>query len=232
MTVQGRIKAEQSPNKARIRSVWIGHGVPFKRQRTVKRILIRGPKSKTRGKACGEVCGEVPEWERWSKWLGRGNFWNMEGRKKETAAQLVPQYPTLDSLEKAAAGCHACPLWKRGTQNVVKHFKWEPVGKRRIHKKPNAREIAACRPWLEAELAVLKPQVVVCMGATAAQALLGREFRVSQKHGQFVESPLAPHVIATVHPSSILRAPDEEARRSARAQFVQDLKRVAEVIDR
>lgn len=203
----------------------------------------------------------------------------------ESAAPLVPDAPTLTSLRKAAAGCHACPLWKSGTQtvfgdgsstakvvlvgeqpgndedlagepfvgpagrlldraleeagidrresyvtNVVKHFKWEPSGKRRIHKKPNAREIAACRPWLDAELAVLKPEVVVCLGATAAQALLGRQFRVSQQHGQFIDSPLAPHVIATVHPSSILRAPDSEARQAAYQQFVEDLKKVAQVI--
>src|SRR6266704_67929 len=96
--------------------------------------------------------------------------------------------------------------------NVVKHFKWEPKGKRRIHKKPNAREILACRPWLDAELAVLQPEVVVCLGATAAQALLGRDFRVSQRRGEFVESSLAQHAIATVHPSSILRAPDPETR--------------------
>src|SRR3954469_3559333 len=94
--------------------------------------------------------------------------------------------------------------------NVVKHFKWEPKGKRRLHKKPNAREILACRPWLEAELAVLQPEVLICLGATAAQALLGRDFRVSLQRGQFVESPLAHHVMATVHPSSILRAPDDE----------------------
>src|SRR5438105_7413285 len=88
--------------------------------------------------------------------------------------------------------------------NAVKHFKWEPKGKRRIHKKPSAREIAACRPWLEAELSVLKPKVLVCLGATAAQALLGKEFRVSQQRGELIESPLATHVMATVHPSSIL----------------------------
>jgi uracil-DNA glycosylase family protein len=114
--------------------------------------------------------------------------------------------------------------------NVVKHFKWEPSGKRRLHKKPNAREIAACRPWLDAELAVLQPEVVVCLGATAAQALLGAQFRVSQQHGVFVPSPLASHVLATVHPSSILRAPDAEARHAARAQFIADLKKVAQVI--
>jgi DNA polymerase len=111
--------------------------------------------------------------------------------------------------------------------NVVKHFKWEPRGKRRIHKKPNSREIAACRPWLDAELAALKPDVVVCLGATAAQTLLGRTFRVSRQHGQFVNSPLAPHVMATVHPSSILRSPDEESRHQARRQLIEDLRNVA-----
>jgi uracil-DNA glycosylase family protein len=114
--------------------------------------------------------------------------------------------------------------------NAVKHFKWEPQGKRRIHKKPNAREIAACRPWLDAELDLLKPKVVVCLGATAAQALLGRDFKVSQRRGEFVDSSLAPHAVATVHPSSILRAPDEESRREAYASFVADLKKIAKVI--
>src|SRR5919108_2562229 len=97
--------------------------------------------------------------------------------------------------------------------NVVKHFKWEPRGKRRIHAKPNALEITACLPWLEAEIAVVKPKVIVCLGATPAQALLGRSFRVSKQRGEFVSTPLAPRVTATVHPSSILRAPDDEARR-------------------
>jgi uracil-DNA glycosylase family protein len=114
--------------------------------------------------------------------------------------------------------------------NVVKHFKWTPAprGKRRIHKKPNAEEIAACRPWLETELDVVKPKVVVCLGATAAQALLGRQFRVTQQRGEFVEaSELAPAVTATVHPSSILRAPDEETRREEMVAFVADLAKVA-----
>jgi DNA polymerase len=114
--------------------------------------------------------------------------------------------------------------------NAVKHFKWEPKGKRRIHKKPSGREIAACRPWLESELDVLKPEVLVCLGATAAQALLGKEFRVSQRRGEFVESPLADHVVATVHPSSILRAPDDETRHAEMARFIDDLKKVAKVI--
>jgi DNA polymerase len=114
--------------------------------------------------------------------------------------------------------------------NEVKHFKWEPKGKRRLHKKPSGREIAACRPWLEAELRVLKPQVLVCLGATAAQSLLGKDFRVTKQRGQVVESNFAPNVVATVHPSSILRAPDDETRNSEMALFVKDLKVVAGLI--
>jgi DNA polymerase len=110
--------------------------------------------------------------------------------------------------------------------NVVKHFKWQARGKRRIHQKPNWSEIAACRPWLDAELAVVKPRVLVCLGATAAQALLGRQFRVTKQRGVPVESDLAPVVLATVHPSSILRA-DEEDREAELAAFVSDLKVVA-----
>jgi len=108
--------------------------------------------------------------------------------------------------------------------NVVKHFKWKAQGKRRIHQKPNWSEVAACIPWLEAELAVVKPQVLTCLGATAAQALLGRQFRVTQHRGEPVDSELAPVVIATVHPSSILRADDREAEFAA---FVSDLKTVS-----
>src|SRR5262249_37893900 len=114
--------------------------------------------------------------------------------------------------------------------NVVKHFKWEPRGKRRIHKKPNAQEIAACRPWLEAEIALVKPKVVVALGATAAQALLGAKFRVTKQRGEFIESALAPYIVATVHPSSILRAPDEETRHLEYRLFVDDLKKLAKVI--
>jgi uracil-DNA glycosylase len=116
--------------------------------------------------------------------------------------------------------------------NAVKHFKWEPRGKRRIHAKPNSAELAACRPWLDAELAVVKPKVLVALGATAAQALLGRQFRVTKQRGVAIESDLAPFVLATVHPSSILRAPDEEARRRAYADFVSDLEVVAELLAR
>jgi DNA polymerase len=114
--------------------------------------------------------------------------------------------------------------------NVVKHFKWEPRGKRRIHAKPNAVEITACRPWLQAEIEVVRPRVLVCLGATAAQALLGRSFRVSRERGEFVPSPLARYVMATVHPSAILRAPDAETRRSETALFVEDLRRAARVM--
>jgi uracil-DNA glycosylase len=110
--------------------------------------------------------------------------------------------------------------------NVVKHFKWQARGKRRIHLKPNWSEIAACRPWLEAELAVVEPRVLVCLGATAAQALLDRQFRVTRERGRPVESDLAEHVIATVHPSSILRS-DPETREQEYAAFVEDLKVVA-----
>jgi uracil-DNA glycosylase len=108
--------------------------------------------------------------------------------------------------------------------NVVKHFKWKAQGKRRIHQKPSSSEVAACFPWLEAELAVVRPRVLVCLGATAAQALLGRQFRVTQHRGEPVESDLAPVVIATVHPSSILRADDRDAELE---KFVSDLKTVA-----
>jgi uracil-DNA glycosylase len=114
--------------------------------------------------------------------------------------------------------------------NAVKHFKWTARGKRRIHQKPNAAEIAACRPWLEAELAVVQPQVLVALGATAAQALLGRQFRVTKQRGVPVESDLAPYVVATVHPSSILRQETEEDRAAAMEAFVGDLKVVAKLL--
>ena len=116
--------------------------------------------------------------------------------------------------------------------NVVKHFKWEPRGKRRIHAKPNAAEIGACRVWLEVEIALVKPRVLVCLGATAAQALLGRSFKVSQQRGTLVPSPLAPIVSATVHPSSILRAPDDETRREEMRRFVKDLRTIAREISK
>jgi uracil-DNA glycosylase family protein len=115
--------------------------------------------------------------------------------------------------------------------NAVKHFKFTERGKRRIHQKPNASEIAACRPWLEAELAVVTPGVLVCLGATAAQALLGRGVRVTRDRGRPLETTLAPVAFATVHPSSILRAPDAEARRREHALFVDDLRAAAAALD-
>ncbi len=116
--------------------------------------------------------------------------------------------------------------------NVVKHFKWKPRGKRRIHQKPNAAEQRACRPWLDAELARVRPRAVVCLGATAAQSLISRDFRVTQQRGEVLPSPLGPPIAATVHPSSILRAPDAEARRTAYAGFVTDLRRIADTVGR
>jgi DNA polymerase len=117
--------------------------------------------------------------------------------------------------------------------NVVKHFKWEASqrGKRRIHKKPRHSEIEACRPWLDAELKVVKPKVLICLGASAAQSLLGKAFRVTQDRGKIIPSDLAPYVMGTVHPSSILRAPDSEQRHQQREAFVRDLKKVAELLD-
>jgi len=114
--------------------------------------------------------------------------------------------------------------------NAVKHFKWEPRGKRRIHKKPGAGEIAACRPWLDAEIAALHPKIIVCLGATAAQALLGSDFRVTQHRGEFLKSQLAPIVMATVHPSSILRAPDEQTRHTEMKRFIADLKKIGQAL--
>jgi uracil-DNA glycosylase len=198
------------------------------------------------------------------------------------AASLIPLQPTLAGLQKAAATCQACELWRSATQtvfgdgevhaevmligeqpgdqedlagkpfvgpagqvlaqalaevgidrqkayvtNVVKHFKWIPKGRLRLHQTPNAQEIAACRPWLDTEIALVKPYVIVCLGATAAQTLLGKQFRVTRQHGEFIASSLAPFVTATLHPASILRIPDPRMRESAHRQFVSDLQKVA-----
>ena len=200
-------------------------------------------------------------------------------KNPKSAAELVPDRPTLSSVREAARGCEACDLYLRGTQtvfgeggrraelmlvgeqpgdqedltghpfvgpagklldralaevgvdrasvyvtNVVKHFKWESRGKRRIHKKPNAAEISACRPWLDTEIELVKPRAIVCLGATAAQALLGRTFRLTAHRGEFVPSTLAPFVLATVHPSAVLRAPDDETRRRETERFIDDLR--------
>lgn len=116
--------------------------------------------------------------------------------------------------------------------NAIKHFKWEPRGNRRIHKKPNSLEIAACRPWLDVEIKLVKPRVIVCLGATAAQTLLGRTFRVTQQRGQVLPFGAATHIVATVHPSSILRAQDDESRRREYEVFVNDLRIVTNVLIR
>jgi uracil-DNA glycosylase len=112
--------------------------------------------------------------------------------------------------------------------NAVKHFRWEPRGKRRLHKKPTTRQIEACRPWLQAEILVVKPPTIVCLGATAAQALLGREFRISKQRGRFFRTAWADAVIATHHPSAVLRAPDKADRDRKRGELIDDLQRAAE----
>jgi uracil-DNA glycosylase len=115
--------------------------------------------------------------------------------------------------------------------NAVKHFKWKPQGKRRLHQKPNAAEIRACDPWLRSEIILIMPRILVCLGATAAQSLFGRDFRVTQMHGQWIENELAPYTMATIHPSAILRTPGD-LRYAAFADFVSDLAVVAEAIDK
>jgi uracil-DNA glycosylase len=200
-----------------------------------------------------------------------------------SAADFLPDRPTLPKLREAANGCRGCHLYEDATQtvfgaglkrarvmmvgeqpgdredregapfvgpagrmldrglaaagldradlyvtNVVKHFKFVQRGKRRIHQTPVMEEINACRPWLDAELAQVRPEVLVCLGATAAKALLGRSFRVTQSRGQFVDSDLAPLTTATVHPSSILRARSDEEREEAYREFVADLLVIAE----
>ena len=126
----------------------------------------------------------------------------------------------------AAAGINKRDVY---ITNSVKHFNWSPDGrgKRRIHKKPRYSEIHACRPWLDAEISATRPHIVICLGATAAQALLGRDFSVTRRRGEFVQSSLAPRVMATVHPSSILRAPNDQARREQKEAFIYDLRLAA-----
>jgi DNA polymerase len=114
--------------------------------------------------------------------------------------------------------------------NVVKHFKWEPRGKRRLHSKPNQVEIGACRRWLDGEIAVVRPRVLVCLGATAAQALMGKGVRVTVDRGRPIPSTIAPYIVATIHPSAILRMPDEPARRAGMDEFVRDLQQVAALL--
>lgn len=146
---------------------------------------------------------------------------------KEGSPFVGPAGRLLDeALEAAGLGRADVYL-----SNVVKHFKWTPKGKRRIHQKPNAQEINACVPWLREELARVQPKVLVCLEATAAQALLGRSFKVTQHRGEPVESDLAPCVMATVHPSSILRARDDETRRLEMKAFIRDLETAASQVE-
>jgi len=137
--------------------------------------------------------------------------------------------PAGGVLDKAlaAAGINRDEVY---VTNIVKHFKWEPRGKRRIHKKPSAIEIRACRPWLNAEIRVIKPEVVVLLGATAAQGIMGSSFRLTQHRGEWLQSEIAPWVTATVHPSAVLRAPDDDSRREEMRKFIEDLKNVAAMI--
>jgi len=150
------------------------------------------------------------------------------GDKEDIAGKpfVGPAGVVLDEALKAA-GIDRDTVY---VTNAVKHFKWRPSGKRRLHEKPTRGEIAACRLWLDAEIGILKPLVVVCLGATAAQALISPTFKVTQQRGTLIPSTLAANVMATVHPSSILRAPDDDARERERKLFVADLRAVAEVI--
>jgi len=205
--------------------------------------------------------------------------------KATSAAEFIPERPTLRALREAVQHCRGCELYRYATQavfgegprsarialvgeqpgdeedrrghpfvgpagkllnkaledaeidrsmvyvtNAVKHFKFEERGKRRLHKKPRMSEIKACIPWLEVEMSLLKPEVIVCMGATAAQALLGLKYRLTKERGKFLEHPLAPHVTATIHPSAVLRAPDAEQRHEEYRKLVADLQGVRNVI--
>src|SRR4051794_24590699 len=137
--------------------------------------------------------------------------------------------PAGAMLDKALADA-GIPRGDVYVTNAVKHFKWEPRGKRRIHKKPRISEIKACRPWLEAEIRAVKPAVVVCLGATAAQSVMGPQFKLMAQRGQLLATPLADKAIATIHPSAVLRAPDPEGRRAAYEMLVADLKVVAKAM--
>jgi len=145
------------------------------------------------------------------------------GRSRGPRGQAVcrARRPIARSRTRDEAGIKRDEVY---VTNTVKHFKWEPRGKRRIHQKPNTREIAACRPWLEVELRLVRPKLLVCLGATAAQAIFGPSFRVTRERGKTLKSELAPRVLATVHPSSLLRQPDEESREREYARFVADLR--------
>ncbi len=136
------------------------------------------------------------------------------------AGQLLDRALTAAGIDRAAIY----------VTNVVKHFSWEPRGKRRIHKKPRISEMQACRPWLDTEIALVKPRGIICLGATAAQTLLGRDFKVTARRGEFIPSPLATHVLATIHPSAILRQADTTAREQEMERFTADLRSMARAL--
>lgn len=146
-------------------------------------------------------------------------------REDREGAPFVGPAGRLLDRALAAAGIDRRAVY---LTNVVKHFKWEPRGKRRLHKKPNQTEITACRPWLQAEFMVIKPKMIVCLGATAAQALIGRTFRITQQRGTFLSSEWADWIMATYHPSAILRAPNRADRERLRSEFIADLHLVAQ----
>jgi len=181
-------------------------------------------------------CRACPLWERGTQTVfGEGSaharlmlVGEQPGNDEDLAGHpfVGPAGKLLDrALEEA--GIDRKQTW---VTNTVKHFKWEPRGKRRIHAKPSSLEVTACLPWLRAELELVKPKVVVCLGATAAQALLGRDFRITRDRGTLVPSPLAPNMMATIHPSAILRAPDAEARAAEMRRFVDDLRVIAPLL--
>ncbi|HSD19142.1 MAG TPA: UdgX family uracil-DNA binding protein [Anaeromyxobacter sp.] len=198
--------------------------------------LVPGGASLASLREAARACRACPLWERGTQTVfGEGPrlaevmlVGEQPGNEEDLAGHpfVGPAGRLLDrALQAARIDRHGVYV-----TNAVKHFKWEARGKRRIHQKPNAREVRACRPWLDAEIRAVRPRAIVCLGATAAQALLGRDFRVTQHRGELLATPLASIVLATVHPSSILRAPDDEARRTEMMRFVEDLERLSEAL--
>jgi uracil-DNA glycosylase len=158
----------------------------------------------------------------------------MSEQRRTSAAEFLPATRSLVALRAASRHCRGCGLHERATQtvNVVKHFKWKPAGKkRRLHDKPSAQEIWSCMPWLDAELDAVRPVVLVCLGATAARALIGPTFRVTLQRGEVLADGRAPHVIATLHPSAILRMPDQTARERSFDDMVSDFTSVRRLLD-
>ena len=202
-----------------------------------REAVARGEASIDEAAAAAKGCRACRLWERGTQTVfGEGPGQNVRlvligeqpGDREDIAGRpfVGPAGRVLDAALDAAE-IDRRTVW---LTNAVKHFSWEQRGKRRIHKKPKTDEIRACRPWLEAEVAALRPDLVVCLGATAAQSVLGSTFRVTKSRGIVLSSPLAPRVLATVHPSSILRAPDDETRRAEMEHFIADLKIAAQAM--